>query len=32
LKELEEIIGLFPELRRIVNYCWNKSGNKKRIK
>jgi len=28
-KDLEEIISMFPKFRKIVNYCWKLSGEKK---
>ncbi len=32
LKEFEEIISLFPEFRKIINFCWKLSGDKKGIR
>ena len=31
-KDMEEIISMFPQFRKIVNYCWKLSGNKKGYK
>jgi len=31
-KDMQEIISMFPQFRKIVNYCWKLSGNKKGYK
>jgi hypothetical protein len=31
-KELDEIISMFPQFKKIVAYCWSKSSNKKGFK
>lgn len=30
--EISEIMGLFPQFRKVVSYCWKNSSNKKGIK
>jgi hypothetical protein len=32
IKEIDEVIKLFPQFRKVVSYCWNESITKKGIK